>query len=254
MLERNVLTKLSSRVSRFSASLARTRTVRMVNEKPIVSFTFDDFPKSAVRVGAKILERRGATGTFYLSRLFCGAVLEGIDYYDLSDLSNLLHAGHEIGCHTASHLHVPQIQGSRLIDDIDSNAQFVREHLGDFRLTTFAYPFGDIDLRTKLLLQGRFAACRSSFPGVNTGSADLGALRATRLYSSTMTLDQVRARIVEAAKPSSWLVSYTHDVSDAPGPFGCTPALLEMAVDAALSAGCLVLPVRNALGAVRFGS
>ena len=244
--------KVIGRANRFTATLVRTRTVRMVNEKPIVSFSFDDFPKSAVRNAAAFLELHGVAGTFYLSRSLNGVTEDGIEYYDLADVRRLLDNGHEIGCHTASHIQVARVPRSRLAEDIEANAQFLREHFGDFRMSTFAFPGGDMDVPSKLLLQGRFAACRSSVPGVNRGVADLGALRAARLYSGLIDENGVRSLIERSAQPKSWLIFCTHDVDDDPSPYGCTPALFEVAVKSALAAGCQVLPVRNALGPVRF--
>ena len=40
---------------------------RLNNATPMVSFTFDDIPKSAATTGAGILEDHGARGTFYVS-------------------------------------------------------------------------------------------------------------------------------------------------------------------------------------------
>jgi peptidoglycan/xylan/chitin deacetylase (PgdA/CDA1 family) len=249
--ERTFLDKVKNRIGRISALLVRTRTIRMVNERPIVSFTFDDCPASAARIGAKMLEDRGLAGTFYLSQRFCGAEEDGLDYYDRFDLEALADKGHEIGCHTASHLHVPATSTGDLVEDIDANAAFIRENLGDIRMTTFAFPFGEIDLRTKFLMQNRFAACRTTEPGVNRNVADLGALRAEKLYWSR-DAQSLRALLKGAATSRSWLILYTHDVSDNPSRFGCNPAMLEAAIGTALSYDCNVLPVRNALGAVRF--
>jgi peptidoglycan/xylan/chitin deacetylase (PgdA/CDA1 family) len=252
MSNRSIFDKVSGRAKRFLGSLVRTRTVRMVNEQPIVSFTLDDFPKSAVDVAAPILERHGAAGTYFLSRAFAGAKIDGIEYYSLPDVRRLIDNGHEIGCHTASHLHVPQVSPATVIRDIEENAHFLRDHFGDLRMSTFAFPFGDFDLTSKLRLQSRFAACRSIEPGANRNVADLGALRAEELYSRSTSPDAVAALIERSAKPKSWLIFFTHDVADDPSPFGCTPALFESALKSALDAGCRVLPVRNALGPIRF--
>jgi peptidoglycan/xylan/chitin deacetylase (PgdA/CDA1 family) len=249
----NFLGRLRGRARRISVSLVRSRTVRMVNVRPIVSFTFDDFPKSASLVGAKLLQNQGLAGTFYFSRSFCGRTVEGIEYYDMSDLNALAKEGHEIGCHTASHIHAPANPSARIVEDINSNGSFIRETLGDVRLTTFAFPFGDVDIRTKFLLQRRFAACRTTLSGFNRNILDLGALRAEKLYQSKGT-DSVRRLISDAAQPRSWLIFYTHDVSDSPTAFGCTPTLLKAAIDAALSSGFDILTVRNALGPLRFRS
>jgi hypothetical protein len=81
-------------------ALVSTRGVAMVNERPIVSFTFDGFAKSAALNAATTLERGGAGGTFYARRRLCGATVDGIAYYDLDDLRRLVDNGHEIGSHT----------------------------------------------------------------------------------------------------------------------------------------------------------
>ena len=250
--DRSLIHKISGRANRFFGSLVRTRTVRMVNEQPIVSFTLDDFPKSAVDVAATILERHGVAGTYFLSRVFEGAKIDGIEYYSLADLGRLIDNGHEIACHTASHLHVPGVSPATLTEDIEQNAEFLRDHFGDLRMSTFAFPFGDFDLKSKLRLQSQFAACRTIEPGANRNVADLGALRAEKLYSCSTSPEAVAALIARSAKPKSWLIFFTHDVADDPSPYGCTPALFESALRSALDAGCRILPVRNALGSIRF--
>jgi peptidoglycan/xylan/chitin deacetylase (PgdA/CDA1 family) len=232
--------------------LISARGVAMVNEKPIVSFTFDGFPKSAALKAAPALERRGAAGTFYASRHFCGATADGIEYYDVDDLRRLVDNGHEIGCHPSGSARAPSLGPAELIADVEANAEFIHAQFGDLRMTTFAFPSGDIDLRTKLRMQGRFAACRSTSPGVNAGVADLGALRAEPLISRSTDAAAVKSLIERSSRPRSWLIFFTRDVDESPGPYGCTPELFEHALDSALSTGCQVLPVRNALGCIRF--
>lgn len=224
----------------------------MINPRPIASFSFDDFPKSAATQGATILERAGFRGTYYVSARFMGITEDAIDYYDREDIVRLSDYGHEIGCHTASHVHAPDQNRARLESELEANAAFLHETLGDVRMTTFAFPFGDIDLRTKLFMQDRFAACRTTSEGLNRDVADLGALRAVSVYSGSIDGERIRALVREAATPRAWLIFYTHDVSETPSPFGCTPELLQTAVSAVAEAGFDVLPVRNALGLIRF--
>jgi peptidoglycan/xylan/chitin deacetylase (PgdA/CDA1 family) len=235
------------RGNRAAAAVFRTRTSRLANPRPIVSFTFDDFPKSAVR-GADILSSHGAAGAFYLCSCFSGCKVDGVLYYDLDDVRYLVETNHEIGCHTASHARVSQMRREELADDLDRNAEFAREKFG-LELATFSFPFGDIGLMSKLLVQRRFAACRSSLPGINRGVADLGALRAVRLYSQLIDSEALKRLLERAAQPGSWLIFYTHDVDEQPRPFGCTPALFEAAVRGAIAAGCELLSVKSAVAA-----
>ena len=44
-----------------------TRPVAIPSQKPFISFTFDDFPRSAWLTGGAILERFGVRGTYYAS-------------------------------------------------------------------------------------------------------------------------------------------------------------------------------------------
>ena len=232
--------------------LISARGVAMVNEQPIVSFTFDGFPKSAALNAAPALERGSAGGTFYINRRLCGATADGVEQYGLDDLRRLVDNGHEIGCCPSERAQAPPLAAAELIADAEANAGFIRAQFGDLRMTTFAFPFADIDLKTKLRMQGRFAACRSTSPGVNAGVADLGALRAEPLFSQSTDAAAVTSLIERSSRPRSWLIFFTHDVGESPSSRGCTPKLFEHALESALSRGCQVLPVRNALGSIRF--
>ncbi|MGZ6012840.1 MAG: hypothetical protein ACXWK0_13450, partial [Caulobacteraceae bacterium] len=73
-----------------AATSARVRLTRNVKlngldthlAEPVVSFTFDDFPRSALTEGGGVLRERGWAGTYYAAGGFCGRRVEGLDYYD----------------------------------------------------------------------------------------------------------------------------------------------------------------------------
>jgi peptidoglycan/xylan/chitin deacetylase (PgdA/CDA1 family) len=228
---------------RFARQKLFARTLRICPPRPIVSFTFDDFPRSAVRPGATILEQHGVRGSFYAVGSYCGRVVEGREQYRAEDLGELAGGGHEIGCHTFHHQPVSTLTKDALAHEITRNAAFLGEHLPTLQLRTFAYPYGDASLWSTLYLQKRFVACRSSEDGLNHGTLDLGRLRAVRLYDRVITRDQVRQVTEEAAARNAWLIFVTHDVDQAPSPFGCSPTLLEHALTTALSAATMILPV-----------
>ena len=231
-----------------------SRTVAMRNARPIVSFTFDDFPKSAVNNGARLLDENGVAGTFFFCKSFADQTVDGIRYYESADLRALVEAGHEIGCHTAGHLRVSRFANGDIIDDIEANSAFLAEQLPDYTVSTFAYPFGDINMRTKTLLQNYFVACRSIHERLNVGMADLGTLRASKLYSAMTNADKLRKLIRKAAAQNAWLILYTHDVDEIPSPCGCTPALLNIAIKMAIAEGCEILTIKDALGAIGFSA
>src|ERR1700731_4517392 len=58
--------------------------------------------------------------------------------------------------------------------------------------------------------------------------------------------------ILAFSAANAWLIFYTHDVDEQPRKHGCTPGLFEAALETALAEHCDILPVRNALGMIRF--
>jgi peptidoglycan/xylan/chitin deacetylase (PgdA/CDA1 family) len=249
MRDESLLNIAGARVRRTVAALVRTRVLRMSNERAIVSFSFDDFPKSVLRA-ADILSSTGVAGTFFLCSAFCGRTIDEVQYCDLGNIQFLLDNKHELGCHTFSHIRVSRCARDELITDLDKNAEFVRMNLDGAHLSTFSFPFGDMSLSSKSIVQRRFDACRSSLPGVNRGFADLGALRAIRLYSQLIDPEGIKNLIGREARNGAWLIFYTHDVEENPSAFGCTPELFEAAVRAALAAGAQILPIRDALDVI----
>ncbi len=226
------------------------RTVTMRNPRAIVSFTFDDFPLSAVLNGARLLEDYGARGTFFMTGSYCGRVVDDVTQYGAENLATLTGAGHEIGCHTFTHPRVSKLSSAALNSEIELNAAFLARHLPGVELRTFAYPFGDVSLAATMRLQSRFAGCRSSEPGLNIGIADLGRLRSVRLYDRLIGPGEVSDIIKQAVTRNAWLIFYTHDVDKTPSRFGCTSSLFEHALKSAISAGAEIRPVDAAIKAV----
>ncbi|HEY0023833.1 MAG TPA: polysaccharide deacetylase family protein [Longimicrobium sp.] len=214
---------------------------------PVASITFDDFPRSAWTAGGPIVERFGGRATYFTAGRFCGIREEGIDYYDADDLRALHAAGHEVGSHTYFHQHVPEVRSSELLADARRNADFVRGILGEVELSSFAFPFGDVSPRTKLLFSRLYPCCRGIRPGINAGLLDLGQLWAVSLEVRHWTAERIEQQVAEAKARNGWIVFFTHDVSETPAPYGSTPAILEHALRTVTEAGIEVLPVRDAL-------
>ncbi len=230
-----------------AVGLLRRKNLPIHLKRPIVSFTFDDFPKSAWTVGGEILMRHDARGTYYLCARHCGLKVDGLQQYDREDLVEISAQGHELGCHTAQHLALPDHDNGAIHADLTENEAFLTGVVPHQRMTTFAYPYGAVSLRTKRLASEEFAACRGVWPGVNVNRADLALLRCVCLEPHILAERSISAWIEETVRVKGWLVFLTHDVSENPTAFGVTPQLLEQAVTTAMSHGCIVLPVKDAL-------
>jgi peptidoglycan/xylan/chitin deacetylase (PgdA/CDA1 family) len=240
------VSRLRGGISRKLASTVVTKSVRARNERPLVSFTFDDIPESAFVHGARVLEDNGARGTFYIAGGLCGTTDASRRLISASDCVQLHRRGHEIGCHTFSHPVVQWLDADAFTAELDRNRDFFARLVPELVLENFCYPYGIASLPRKWQAQARFDSCRSAKPGVNAGTVDLGMIRGTPIdYTSDAAT--ILGAIDETVRRNGWLVLFTHDVSPDPTWIGCTPQLLDAAIKAALGRGCEIVTVRDAL-------
>ena len=240
----------SSLALRLSRLLARHRHRNMLplrGPAGVVSFTFDDAPASACEAGAAALERHGARGTFYVAGGLTDQREEGKPCHSEAQLRRLLANGHEVGCHSYSHIRCDILGADRLTAELERNARFL-ENLGvDLQRLDFAYPFGAYALGAKQICSRRFRSSRITGGGPHYDKVDLNAIQTHRLYAETAGTHSYEELVRQTAARKGWLVLNTHDVEDPPSRFGYTPERLEQAVKAALDAGCKVLPVGAAI-------
>jgi len=103
---------------------------------------------------------------------------------------------------------------------------------------------------TKAKIAKYFQCCRGGGQTVNVGTADLNQLSAYFLEQSRHNIQAIKDLIDHNRRVRGWLIFATHDVSDNPTPYGCTPELFENVVQYAVSSGARILPVIRALEAL----
>ncbi len=238
---------IAGKLTRFLARNVPTKKLTMRNTRPLASFTFDDAAASACTTGALLLEQHQVRGTFYISGGKCGALSPTGRLATTSQVKALFDKGHEIGCHTYSHMPVVDIDNDTLDSDLDRNQSFLHGVLGNVPISNFAYPYGDISFKAKQHLGARYDSCRALTPGVNAGIADLGVLKCYPLEQSLTDRERVAKCIAEAVSRNGWLLFASHDVDDAPSNYGVRADLLAFALRSALAAGCQVVTVSQAL-------
>jgi peptidoglycan/xylan/chitin deacetylase (PgdA/CDA1 family) len=247
-----VLQPLVKRVLRRAARHYRSKPFVMRNTAPLVSFTFDDVPASACTNGAAILEQYGVRGTFYIA----SGTLKKVDtHWQViagHQVRALHRSGHEIGCHTFSHVGVDTIDAGKLDEECRQNRASLRELCGGTETTNFCYPFGRVSLPRKLQLDARYDSCRGIYEGINTGTIDLSLLRVIELYDRTLTRAKLRRVLRETRERNGWLIFYTHDVADEPSWIGCSPRLLRATIEEVQAEKMRCLPVRDALTAIGY--
>jgi peptidoglycan/xylan/chitin deacetylase (PgdA/CDA1 family) len=214
---------------------------------PMVSFTFDDVPKSAATVGASILEAYNARGTFYIAG---GLVDRWSDHWagvSADEIVGLHRKGHEVACHTFSHSCAIDLDAEAMTAEMEKNRRYLLALDPSIRLENFAYPYGLGSVSRKRQLGKAFRSSRGILPGVNSGTVDLHFLRATPLIEQDIDRDGIDRAFDEAVAKNGWLIFYSHDVAAAPSRYGCSPSLLRHAQDAAASRNIPVLSVADAL-------
>jgi peptidoglycan/xylan/chitin deacetylase (PgdA/CDA1 family) len=240
----------SDKIRRAIARAYGPRVVRQKSAVGTLSVCFDDFPRSAWTEGGRILRDHGVRGTFYVCGRLCGTAWDGQAMFEANDLPAIHEEGHELACQTFHHLSCLRAGRSELDSSVRSNQAFVREHVGDVELRSFAYPYGDASVTAKRFLVGRFASVRGVDPGVNAGTLDIGQLKAVGLEVGKRPFEEVEEWVRRAAARRAWLVVYTHDVRPAPSHYGCRPEDLDRLLRVAKAAGLRILPVDRALQAV----
>lgn len=130
-----------------------------------VALTFDDAFENFPREAWPVLREHGlpvtvfvVTGRVGASNAWGGRAEPGIPELPLADweaLGRLAEEGVELGVHSRSHPHLPELDAERLRDEVLGAADELAARLG-VRPRAFAYPYGEHDRAAVELVRGRF--------------------------------------------------------------------------------------------------
>jgi len=239
---KNIQAKILRHVSR------RTdRSILPELQESIISFSFDDCPKSAFTNGLPLLEAEGWKATIYIACGLCEMSNHLGLHVSEKDIVGAYENGHEIADHTYSHMSSNDVDLNVYMADIERN-QLALKDLGIPQSRHFAYPYGHVSPPLKKALRTRFETLR----GVVTSASatqDANLMWATRLYSNN-SIDLALEKIKQAQLVPQWLHLFTHDVRNAPSKFGCTPEDLQTIIDAVKDSGLRVMTVDEAYRAI----
>jgi peptidoglycan/xylan/chitin deacetylase (PgdA/CDA1 family) len=242
---RALRTRIDNRLSRHLGK----SPFRLGNTQPLVSFTFDDFPESAAAVGVPVLDQYNARATFYVTGDLVGKWSGHWQGVSAEEIVALHQRGHEIACHTFSHVSTSDLGAAELAAQIENNRHYLLGLDPTIRIENFAYPYGLGSVLRKAQLAKTFRSSRGIIPGVNVGVVDLQYLRSTPLIDRNIDCDGIDRVFDELVASNGWLIFYGHDVAAEPSPYGCTPALLRHALDAAAKRNVQIMTVAEALRA-----
>jgi peptidoglycan/xylan/chitin deacetylase (PgdA/CDA1 family) len=218
----------------------RAARCEVAPDRPVVSFTFDDFPKAAVN-GADIVEKHGGRAGFYACTSFMGlrSPVTG-EMFDPTTLKELHDRGHEIGAHSHTHMDCAHHRLSAVERDIGENLVALSEAGHTATVSAFAYPYGETTYAAKRWIGEVFASGRGILPGVNLGEADRSQLCAVELGASAASRRRALAMMKTCIEAKGWLFFFTHDVSSSPSPYGAPADLIEELAQRAIDGGAVL--------------
>lgn len=240
-----------ARIARRMTQWQTVSPLKRVPARPIITFTFDDFPKSSAEAGAGILEESGARGTYYAASGLAGRELVIGEMYDATDLHRLQSSGHEIGSHTRSHRDCAQMRLSESVTDIELGDRQLLQMGLKVAPRQFAYPYGETTPPLKRRLAGRYDCARGILPGINRKGSDRAQLRAIELGDDPFRITRALNAIRSAVTAPGWVIFFTHDVRPSPSAFGVTPETLKRVVAAARSSGASIETMGSAYTSLR---
>jgi peptidoglycan/xylan/chitin deacetylase (PgdA/CDA1 family) len=218
--------------------------------RPMVSFCFDDVTENAFSVGARLLEARGLRGSFFVCAGLLGETGHMGAYATRAQVARAAAAGHEIGCHTYSHLDCGQAKAGAIASDLDRNRHAFAD-LGLPEPTTFAFPFGDVSVQAKRVAGDRFRLCRALHHGLIRRGADLNQAPAVGIEGANGEA-VARRWMRAAARQGAWLILYTHILGPTASEFGCSVEGFTRLVDEAIASDFDIVTVDR--GAALLGS
>ncbi|NTX39834.1 polysaccharide deacetylase family protein [Myxococcus sp. CA033] len=206
----------------------------------IVSLNFDDCLATQT-TGAALMEARGMRGTFYVHSTRMG--LSG--RLTLAQVQALRDAGHEIGGHTLTHPHLTELSADEQRREI-CNDRVALLNAG-FRVTSFAYPFGDKDSTTRqIVMDCNYNSARES-GGLRTSSSgsspaaepvppsDPYAIRTHGSVQTTTTLTDLKNYVLRAEESGGgWVPIVFHHICgpcNPPQTYSISPTLLTSFLD-----------------------
>jgi peptidoglycan/xylan/chitin deacetylase (PgdA/CDA1 family) len=224
---------LPAKVRRRAVRLYDRRPAAVRLDRPMLSISFDDAPQTAARAGAQVLDRHGVKGTYFISAGLAGRQGPMGVNATLDEVKALAADGHEIACHTHSHLDCGRADGVSARKNVEQNVEALTA-IGLPEPVTFAYPYGDVSFGAKRSLSQRYGLLRALHHGLISQGADLNQAPAVGIEGPSGE-ETARRWLRQAKARKAWIILYTHDVQDDASAWGCTPTALDSLLAEALN-------------------
>lgn len=174
---KNITQRLRNHYKRIMSSYFSKHMCKIKNSEPIISFAFDDFPRTSYLVGGSILNKYRFKATYYVSFGLMGKNLPVGEAFVQDDIVNLLKDGHELGCHTYDHYESWETSVDVFNKSIIANRNALKSKFPDVEFRSFSYPKTNPHPKIKVIANKYFDTCRGGDQNYNSLQVDLNLLK-----------------------------------------------------------------------------
>jgi peptidoglycan/xylan/chitin deacetylase (PgdA/CDA1 family) len=213
------------------------------NDRPVVTFTFDDGFETDYVVARPVLDRYHFPATAYVIPSMVGGA-DRLNLTQLKDLQDL--NGWDIASHSYSHSNLTSIPASEIENELLLSKQFLTNNGFANAAVHFAYPYGEFDNGDlKSQVQKYYKTARTAEGAFETlPPSDPYRLRAMVVTNSTTPAD-VSEQVQSAIANGDWLILVFHRIveSDADEAFKYPVSDFATIVDDVASRGVDVMTI-----------
>jgi len=212
--------------------------------RPIISLTFDDGYESLYSAGLPLLNKYGFKSTDYIHIV---DIANG-DYMTLAQIKAMYAAGNEIGSHSVTHPHLPNLSVAKIDKELLNSKTYLQTNVGP--VYNFATPYGENSAKVTTELKKYYRSSRSVDSGFNSPSNFNQYNLLVRNILQTTTLAEVQSWIAAAKQNNYWLILVYHQIDQSGDEYGTTPEKLNSHLNAIKQSGLTVLTINKALDEV----
>ncbi len=219
-------------------SLTREDGTENPAARGLVTFTFDDGWNSHYKTVYPILENANMKGSFYIITDTMASAptttnpnqIDVTKYMNPTMITEMHNNGHEIGSHTRTHPHLPQLSTQAMLSEVNDSKQALID-IGITPVETFVYPYGEFNASIiQAVKDAGYIGARTVNRGYNTSATDNYVLLEQEIQNTT-TFADVKSWVDTAIAQDRWLVLTFHQVDDTGSQYGNSPALFQQIVD-----------------------
>jgi len=235
---------ISAKIRRRLVQYRLPNRTKLQLDRPVISITFDDVPKSAFENALPLMEEKGWLSTLYIATGLLGSDTHMGRIMTRDEVYSAYERGHEIGAHSHLHRDYARMEHEAMLADNRRSLQ-IFDQIDIPKPRAFAWPYGETTRGGKAAMAEQYKSLRGIRGKTYRGHVDLNQVGSYKLFSSEMS--EVETAISALEKKPGWLTLFTHDVCDTPSDWGCTTAEFEHVLQLIEASGAEVLPVSRCI-------